>query len=1006
MKNSLGFLSADYLEDNSRFVQKVSVEIYRLLMSGAPLSIRSLASNIGIEEGEVRTILSKFPPSAIEYDRHGHITAFIGLSITPTKHKLFVDKNILYTWCVFDGIFLPRILGKPVNIITHCAITNEDISVYVTPSAFISSEPKEAVMSIISPESNSCKDNIRSAFCNHVNFFSSEQSYEIWKKTNKKNTEMLTLKQAYAFAIQLNEARYNHINLEVVMKVTIIGSGSAAFASALYLANNGAEVNIVESSTIGGTCVNVGCVPSKIFIRAAQLAHEQAHHPFEGLARVEPIVNKASLLAQQVNRVEELRTAKYVKVLESNPNINFIEGTAKFEDSNTVIVESPGKQASIRLISDYVLVATGSSPYIPNIQGLRDAPYWTSTDALFSDVMPKHLIVVGSSVVATEIAQAYLRLGSKVTMLARSTILSKEDPEIGIELSRIFTHEGMDVRLHAEINAVSYDEHKGFEVTLSDSIIAGDKLLIAAGRTANTANLGLDRIGISTSHNGDIIVDEYLRTNIPNIFAAGDCTTLPKYVYVAAAAGTRAAANMLGKSIKLDLKGLPEVVFTDPQVATVGYTVEQAEAMGKQAVAKVLKLENVPRALANFDTNGFIKLVADAKTHELLGAQVVAHEGSEVIQSVAMALHAKMTTTAMAAKLFPYLTMSEGLKLCAQTFSTDVKKLSCCADSGVFEEEAPKHQMHSCCAPKTTKIDTGNTLQTSIVLGSAFTMNAIESKTALHYFFSKVIPILPDTTYQTHNNSFIYEEGLWIGAHALCSIAFVNLITLPGISTADKITAAVTRTSGYAGRQLFYHMQDQFINNDDFSENPSLYNFVYNYGQAISLESSFIVFSSLSYRVVTHDYLGIASDAASGVSLSTLRYYSAYNAHYNIDDQSEHSNIGSSLPYVAVAGIGYLLSQNSMLPKINDFSASNTAFIAAQKTMIAINLISFAHQITSLTTETFLENTFKNIESFISVPINNAKEYAEQVYSFFTGRDDVSEVGMLGNNEAVAYADL
>lgn len=789
------------------------------------------------------------------------------------------------------------------------------------------------------------------------------------------------------------------------MKVSIIGSGSAAFAAALYLANNGAEVNIIESDTIGGTCVNVGCVPSKIFIRAAQLAHEQAHHPFEGLARVIPLVNKASLLAQQINRVEELRTAKYINVLEGNPNINFIKGTARFEDRNTVIIDRPGDE-SMLLISDYVLVATGSSSYIPDITGLRDVPYWTSTEALFSDKMPEHLIVVGASVVATEIAQAYLRLGSKVTMLARSTILSNEDPEIGAELRTIFMNEGMDVRLHTKIDSVTYDQTKGFEITLGGERIIGDKLLIAAGRIANTATLGLDKMGVVLDKNGDVIVDEYLRTNVPNIFAAGDCTTLPKYVYVAAAAGTRAAANILGKSIKLDLRVLPEVVFTDPQVATVGYTVKQAEAMGRSVIAKVLKLENVPRALANFDTNGFIKLVSDAKTTELLGAQIVAHEGSEVIQSVAMAIHAKMTTTALAAKLFPYLTMSEGLKLCAQTFSVDVKQLSCCADSGIFEEEAPKLQMHSCCAPKATKVSTDSPLQTSIALGSILTMNAIESKSSLYYFFSKVIPILPDATYQAHNNSFTYDEGLWIGAHALCGFAFVNLVTVPGVSTSDKITAAATRTFGYMGRQLFYHMQDQFINHDDFSETPSLYNFIYNYGQAVSLESSFITFASLSYRVATHDYVGIGLDAASGVSLSTLKYYNAYDSYYKSHDHSEHSYIGSSLPYIMMAGIACLLSQNTMLPRISEFSAPNTAFIAAQKGMTAINVMSLAHQITSLTVESLLENTLKTIENFISTQVNSIG----QLCGLFTGEggtlaDTSGGVEMLGNNE-IAYADL
>lgn len=213
LQNAIEFLSDEYLNNNTYATQKISVEIYRLLSKGKPISIISLANKMNMKEKNLKTLLSTFPSSAIEYNKNSDITAFIGLSITPTKHTLFVDDTKLYTWCVFDGIFLPEILGKPVNIVTHCAATNETISVHLKPNSFFLSDPRESVMSITIPNAQSCKDNIRGVFCNYVNFFSNVKSYNMWKRNNK-NTEMLTLEQACVLAKQLNEKRYKDINLE------------------------------------------------------------------------------------------------------------------------------------------------------------------------------------------------------------------------------------------------------------------------------------------------------------------------------------------------------------------------------------------------------------------------------------------------------------------------------------------------------------------------------------------------------------------------------------------------------------------------------------------------------------------------------------------------------------------------------------------------------------------------------------------------------------------------
>jgi len=462
------------------------------------------------------------------------------------------------------------------------------------------------------------------------------------------------------------------------LQVAIIGSGSGAFACAIKVAEGGASVTIIEGAeVIGGCCVNVGCVPSKILIRAAQLAQQQRTNPFAGLENHTPEVSRRLLAQQQSARVEELRGAKYQNILDANPALHLFKGWARFKNTNTLTVTlaDGGEQ---EIVADKILIATGSTPTIPPIKGLINTPYWTSDDALFAQELPEHLVVIGSSVVALEIAQAYRRLGSEVTVLARHTLLYREDPLLGEKLSECFEKEGIRVLSHSQAESVAHDGER-FNLETNAGSLNCDRLLISTGRHANTSQLNLGAIGVKTNKNSEIMVNERMETHIPGIYAAGDCSNMPQFVYVAAAAGSRAGINMIGGEAKLDLATMPAVIFTDPQVATVGMTEEQASTQGIETDSRVLAMENVPRALANFETDGFIKLVIEKATGRLLGAQVLAHEGGELIQSAALAIRNRMTVTDLADQLFPYLTMVEGLKLCAQTFNKDVKELSCCA---------------------------------------------------------------------------------------------------------------------------------------------------------------------------------------------------------------------------------------------------------------------------------------------------------------------------------------
>ena len=462
------------------------------------------------------------------------------------------------------------------------------------------------------------------------------------------------------------------------LHVAVIGSGGAAMAAALKAAERGARVTLIERGTIGGTCVNVGCVPSKVMLRAAYVAHLRRESPFDaGIPAAAPRIDRRRLLAQQQGLVDALRHAKYERILRENAAITVLRGEARFLDARRLAVRAAGGR-EIEVAFDRCLIATGAGPAVPPIAGLAGTPYWTSTEALVAEEIPPRLAVIGSSAVAVELAQAYARLGSRVTLLARRTLFADEDPAIGTAVTGVFRAEGIDLRDHTQASRVAYQNGE-FALATGGGEVRAEKLLIATGRTPNTRALELHRAGIALDERGAIPVDPHLRTSNPNVYAAGDCTDLPQFVYVAAAAGTRAAINMTGGGAALDLAAMPAVVFTDPQVATVGLAEAEAQARGIATDSRTLTLDNVPRALANFDTRGFVKLVAEAASGRLLGVQAVAAEAGELIQTAALAIQRRMTVAELADSLFPYLTMVEALKLAAQTFTRDVRELSCCA---------------------------------------------------------------------------------------------------------------------------------------------------------------------------------------------------------------------------------------------------------------------------------------------------------------------------------------
>jgi mercuric reductase len=455
--------------------------------------------------------------------------------------------------------------------------------------------------------------------------------------------------------------------------LAIVGSGSAAFAAAIKATELGGRVVMIERGTLGGTCINVGCVPSKALLRAAETYAAAGHNPFTAVETAAGKVDLAGLVAQKDELVATMRRRKYADLVEAY-GWDLVTGEAAFDDAESLRVDG------VRVRAGAYLIATGASPAIPPIPGLRETGFLTSTTALTLTTLPDRLAVIGANAIGLELGQYFARLGSRVTLLeVLPRIAPFEEPEISATLSEILRREGVEIVAGAEITSVDGGQIR--------ALVAGDRrvwqvdaILVAAGRRPNTEALALERAGIATDRRGAIIVDDRLRTTNPRVWAAGDVTSAPQFVYVAAYEGALAAENILADSDRpVDLSALPRVTFTQPQIAAVGLTERQAREAGYDVRVSVLPLSEVPRAIVNGATDGLFKLVADASTDRLLGAHILAENAGDVIDAATIALRFGLTIHDVADHFAPYLTMAEGLKLAAQGFDKDVSRLSCCA---------------------------------------------------------------------------------------------------------------------------------------------------------------------------------------------------------------------------------------------------------------------------------------------------------------------------------------
>jgi mercuric reductase len=468
----------------------------------------------------------------------------------------------------------------------------------------------------------------------------------------------------------------------------ILGSGSTAFAAALTAQELNKSAAMTEERPIGGTCVNRGCLPSKHFIEAAKILHEAGNPRYPGLTPCAIALNFGALVAQKDEVIHEYRKKKYESLI--GGQIQIATGHVQFADPHTVEVD--GK----RLSGDKVLIATGSRPVLPSIDGLDRVPYLTS-DLLTVDepielrALPKSLLIIGGGYIALELGQMFSRLGTTVTILERNAQLlaGGYEPEVGRSIGDIFAQEGIQVVFNAIAKAVRQD---GSEI-VTTAVVAGreqqyraERLLVATGRRPNSDNIAIERAGVQVGERGEVIVDEYLQTNVPHILAAGDVIGEQHGSQMATPVGSRqggiAAQNALsGKRLKpVDHRVIPRTIFTDPEIAVVGMPEKEAIAAGHRCWCNTLPMSIVPRAGAIRDTRGIIKMTADADSSEVLGVAMVGRNAGEVIHEAAMAMKFRAKISDFIDLLHVFPSMAEALKIVAISRFKNPAKLSCCAE--------------------------------------------------------------------------------------------------------------------------------------------------------------------------------------------------------------------------------------------------------------------------------------------------------------------------------------
>jgi len=664
----------------------------------------TLAERAGMSETAVRLLLQELRRRDLVVLEGEQIVGAYPFTDRDTGHRVALDGRDLNAMCAVDALGIGAMIDRDVAITSRCRHCGAPIRITTRDRgrALAHVEPQTAVMWQSVRYEGACAAN---SLCATTAFFCSDDHLSAWRREQAADeagfrpsieegpeagravfgpslagldtaAQSLVGSTSKSAVVADRRLRTNGRN-SGAYDLVVIGAGSAGFSASITAADQGAQVALIGSGTIGGTCVNIGCVPSKTLIRAAETLHNaRVAARFAGITAEAELTDWRGTVRQKDALVSELRHAKYTNLLPAYNSIAYREGPAR-------LIEGGVEVDGARIPAGKIIIATGARPAVPVIPGIEAVPYLTSTTALDLQELPRSLVVIRGGYIGAELAQMFARAGVKVTLVCRSRLVPEAEPEIGAALTGFFEDEGITVVSGIAYRAIRKTDN-GISLTIArdgqNTTIDADQVLITTGRTPNIEGLGLTEHGIALSPKGGIVVDDRMRTTRAGVYAAGDVTGRDQFVYMAAYGAKLAAKNSLnGDSLRYDNSAMPAIVFTDPQVASVGLTEAAARAAGHTVSASAIGLDQVPRALAARDTRGLIKLVADAGSGRLLGAHILAPEGADSIQTAALAIRQGLTIDDLAETIFPYLTTVEGLKLAALSFGKDVAKLSCCA---------------------------------------------------------------------------------------------------------------------------------------------------------------------------------------------------------------------------------------------------------------------------------------------------------------------------------------
>lgn len=448
--------------------------------------------------------------------------------------------------------------------------------------------------------------------------------------------------------------------------VTVIGSGPGGYVAAIRCAQLGMKTAIIEKyDTLGGTCLNVGCIPSKALLDSSEHYHNaQTTFKEHGIDLKDLKVN----LAQMISRKNEVvkQTTGGIDFLMKKNKIDVHTGTGSFLDKNTIKVT--GKEGDEKqLKTGKVIIATGSKPSTLPFAKIDKKRIITSTEALSLPEVPKHMIVIGGGVIGMELGSVYARLGARITVVEYlDSLIPTMDGTMGKELQRVAKKTGMDIKLSHKVTAV---ENKGKEVIVKaenkkgeEVVLKGDYCLVAIGRSAYTEGLGLDRVGITTDKAGRIEVDERLRTRAENIYAIGDVVRGAMLAHKAEDEGTFVAETMAGQKPHINYLLIPGVVYTWPEVASVGYTEEQLKENGRAYKSGTFPFKASGRARASMDTEGLIKVLADKQTDEILGVHMIGPRAADMIVEGVVAMEYRASAEDISRMSHPHPTYTEAMR--------------------------------------------------------------------------------------------------------------------------------------------------------------------------------------------------------------------------------------------------------------------------------------------------------------------------------------------------------